>query len=64
MLLVFRAVAPTGKQTASKRFVDDYRKRWKALTDCSSAYKVSMCKGEKDPPAQPAATPQQPPTGP
>ena len=58
-----------GQQTALKKFGDDYRKRWKALTDCRSDYKTEDCKGEKNAPAQPAqqqapqqAPPQQAPT--
>jgi foldase protein PrsA len=50
-----------GQQGALKKFGDDYRKRWKALTDCRKNYKTEDCKGEKNAPAQPAQQQQAPP---
>jgi foldase protein PrsA len=50
-----------GQQSALKKFGDDYRKRWKALTDCRKDFKTEDCKGEKNAPAPPAQQQQAPP---
>jgi foldase protein PrsA len=53
-------LASQSQQTALKKFGDDYRKRWKNVTDCRSGFKTQDCKGEKNAPAAPA---QQVPQG-
>jgi parvulin-like peptidyl-prolyl isomerase len=47
-------LASQGQQSALKKFGDDYRKRWKAKTDCRTDFKTQDCKGEKNAPAQPS----------
>jgi foldase protein PrsA len=49
-------------QKAEQQFGKDFKKKWKSKTKCKTGFKVSLCDGEKDPPAQTApagAAPQQ-----
>jgi foldase protein PrsA len=57
---VKQLLSSQGQQNALKKFGDDYRKRWKELTDCRKDYKTEDCKGEKNAPAQPAQQQQVP----
>jgi foldase protein PrsA len=53
------------QQKALNNFVTDFRKRWKAKTECQDAYKTADCKnGPKSTPTPPPdAAPQQPGQG-
>ena len=46
----------TGQQTALSKFVKEFKKKWKAKTECRSGYVVADCKGYKAPKTSGTAT--------
>jgi foldase protein PrsA len=50
----------TQSQTALSKFVKEFRKKWKAKTDCRSGYVVKDCKQFKEPKTSTTTTPAAP----
>ena len=51
-----QTLASQNQQKALDKFVKDFRKRWKAKTDCAAGYRTQDCKNAPKPTPTPAAT--------